>query len=45
MDKIVSIIIPTKNNGDIIEKCLSSIKQTLEKFDQNAPRWIIQKTK
>ncbi|MGB2841632.1 MAG: glycosyltransferase [Halobacteriota archaeon] len=22
----VSIIIPTKNNGDILEKCLSSIK-------------------
>ncbi|MBE0517438.1 MAG: glycosyltransferase [Methanophagales archaeon] len=22
----VSIIIPTKNNGDIIEKCLSSIE-------------------
>ena len=24
--KEVSIIIPTKNNGDIIEKCLHSIK-------------------
>jgi glycosyltransferase involved in cell wall biosynthesis len=35
-DNKVSIIIPTKNNGDIIEKCLASIKQTLEKFDQNA---------
>lgn len=35
-DNKVSIIIPTKNNGDIIEKCLVSIKQTLEKFDQNA---------
>ena len=23
----VSIIIPTKNNGDIIEKCLASIKK------------------
>ena len=30
----VSIIIPTKNNGDILEKCLASIKQTLGKFDQ-----------
>jgi glycosyltransferase involved in cell wall biosynthesis len=26
--------IPTKNNADILEKCLESIKQTLEKFDQ-----------
>jgi len=29
----VSIIIPTKNNGDILDKCLASIKQTLGKFD------------
>ena len=26
MDKLVSIIIPTKNNGDILEKSLASIK-------------------
>ncbi len=26
MKKEVSVIIPTKNNGDILEKCLSSIK-------------------
>ena len=26
MNKEVSIIIPTKNNGDILEKCLASIK-------------------
>ena len=25
-DNKVSIIIPTKNNGDILEKCLASIK-------------------
>ena len=24
MDKLVSIVIPTKNNGDILEKCLAS---------------------
>ncbi len=27
INKLVSIIIPTKNNGDIIEKCLSSIEE------------------
>ena len=26
MTKEVSIIIPTKNNGDILEKCLASIQ-------------------
>jgi len=26
MPKTVSIIIPTKNNGDILEKCLASIQ-------------------
>ena len=26
VNKKVSIIIPTKNNGDILEKCLASIK-------------------
>ena len=26
MHKTVSIIIPTKNNGDILEKCLASIQ-------------------
>ena len=26
MNKLISIIIPTKNNGDILEKCLASIK-------------------
>jgi len=36
MSEKISVIIPTKNNGDILEKCLSSIEQTLEKFDQNA---------
>ena len=32
----VSIIIPTKNNGDMPDKCLASIKQTLGKFDQQS---------
>jgi glycosyltransferase involved in cell wall biosynthesis len=27
VNKKVSIIIPTKNNGDILEKCLASIKK------------------
>ncbi|MBE0517582.1 MAG: glycosyltransferase [Methanophagales archaeon] len=26
MNKLISIIIPTKNSGDILEKCLSSIE-------------------
>jgi glycosyltransferase involved in cell wall biosynthesis len=25
MGEMISIVIPTKNNGDILEKCLSSI--------------------
>jgi len=43
MPKTASIIIPTKNNGDILEKCLASIKQTLGKFNhQTFKKGLIQ---
>jgi len=32
--KEVSIIIPTKNNGDILEKCLQSIKNLVYPKDK-----------
>jgi glycosyltransferase involved in cell wall biosynthesis len=32
INKEVSIVIPTKNNGDILEKCFAANKQTKQRI-------------